>query len=472
MPERIFLTYTNATAVPYQGAVLGYHVVLNYIDSKGAHRTLEGMPQNGFRHNIEKLVAAGREELVSDGVRNTDSPFQRMKARAGEGSGTSLNLPHTMVAEGDDLSSRWALMEGFADEVNSIGYEYRPVSQNSNSFAGGALQRAGFFGPGTEFPEKFDRQLVFDPVSGETRSLSVPGFEKPLANPINTATPMPFPLSELVAPVIPTHGFPAPNLPSSFGGRFGDSSAAPGGASNTRSPVLRTLEQYRRSAAQDGPAPTSVQGVPTPAFQPDAVHSPAGDFFEKFLRGSADATTRSPVSFKTSGSNAGGQAADNFSGAGNGPLGGLGGFIGSSPMDPAEAMSPMHGLAAADFSSEATNHIEPSDNAPGGPRPAAYPQLRRVSSAFPDITPRDPEQPVTPPEPAPLLGIFSGEPILPLPRAVWGLLDRSSASPRGALSDFLAGLSRRNPAELSPDDDPRGFDRDERGRPWFLQGQR
>jgi hypothetical protein len=49
-----------------------------------------------------------------------------------------------MVAEGDDLSPRWALMRDFADEVNSTGYEYRPISQNSNSFAGGALQRTGF----------------------------------------------------------------------------------------------------------------------------------------------------------------------------------------------------------------------------------------------------------------------------------------------------------------------------------------
>ena len=259
MSEKIFLTYTNATAVPYQGSVLGYHVVLNYIDSNGRHHTLQGVPEGKFGRNIDKLVAAGREEIFSDGVSNRDSPFQRLQAERGEG--REASQPHTMVAEGDDLSSRWALMEGFADEVNSIGYEYRPVSQNSNSFAGGALQRAGFFGPGTEFPERFDRQLVFDPVRGETRSLSVPGFEKPLANPINTATPMPFPLSELVAPVVPTHGFPAPNRRNSFDGRFGDSRAAPERpASNTRSPVLRELEKYRRSAAPDGPAPISVQG--------------------------------------------------------------------------------------------------------------------------------------------------------------------------------------------------------------------
>src|SRR4051812_7038513 len=102
-----------------------------------------------------------------------------------------------MVAEGDDLSSRWALIKGFADEVNSIGYEYRPASQNSNSFAGGALERGGFFGRGNAFPERFGHQLVLDPASGETQSYRVPGFDRQLKNPINTATPMPFPLGEL-----------------------------------------------------------------------------------------------------------------------------------------------------------------------------------------------------------------------------------------------------------------------------------
>jgi hypothetical protein len=209
MPERIFLTYANATAVPYQGSVLGHHIVLNYVDSDGYHHTLQGVPETKFDHNIDKLGAFVREEIFSDGANNRDSPFQRLRALPGEDIDVPLNQTHTMVAEGDDLSSRWALMKDFADEVNSTGYEYRPVSQNSNSFAGGALQRAGFFGPGTRFPERFDRQLVFDPVSGETRSFYVPGFEKQLANPINTATPMPFPLSGSVAP----DGVRAPGQP-------------------------------------------------------------------------------------------------------------------------------------------------------------------------------------------------------------------------------------------------------------------
>ena len=81
MPEKIFLTYTNATAVPYEGSVLRHH---------GAH--------------------------------NTDSPFQRLQIKPEHtDSDVSMSQPHTIVAEGDDLSPRWALVRDFADEVNSIG---------------------------------------------------------------------------------------------------------------------------------------------------------------------------------------------------------------------------------------------------------------------------------------------------------------------------------------------------------------
>ncbi|MEO6381033.1 MAG: hypothetical protein ABIO35_03290 [Nitrobacter sp.] len=121
---------------------------------------------------------------------------------------------------------------------------------------------------------------------------------------------------------------------------------------DTRNPVLRELEKYRKEAAM-------------PAFRPDAVYSPAGDFFGNFPHGSADATTRLPTTFTTSGPAVGGQSTDNFGAIGNRSMGVFGGFMGNSPMDPA---APMRGLGAADFS--------------------GY-QLRRVSSAFPDITLRD-----------------------------------------------------------------------------------
>ena len=216
-------------------------------------------------------------------VMTTDSPFQRM--RTIRGAGVSLDQPHTMVAEGDNLSSQWALMQDFANEVESIGYEYRPLSQNSNSFAGAALQRAGLYGPGTRFPEKFDSQLAFDPISGETRSFRIPGFKKPLVNPINTATPMPFPLNEQATPgpqgsfsdrfriwgSTPA-GIAPQNRPGSFENRFGNWGTVPAGRfGDTDSPVLRALEKHQRSAAPDTPSSTALQWPPsaTPIFPRD-----------------------------------------------------------------------------------------------------------------------------------------------------------------------------------------------------------
>ena len=51
MRERIFLTYTNARALPYSGKVLAQHIVLNYIGSNGVHHTLEGVPERKFNRN-------------------------------------------------------------------------------------------------------------------------------------------------------------------------------------------------------------------------------------------------------------------------------------------------------------------------------------------------------------------------------------------------------------------------------------
>ena len=82
MREKIFLTYTNATALPYHGAVFAHHVVLNYIDANGKHHTLEGVPERKFNHNVEKLIAFSLEEgRPNGGIINTDSRFRRLRAK-------------------------------------------------------------------------------------------------------------------------------------------------------------------------------------------------------------------------------------------------------------------------------------------------------------------------------------------------------------------------------------------------------
>jgi hypothetical protein len=175
-----------------------------------------------------------------------------------------------MIAEGDDLSPRWALMRDFADEVNSIGYEYRPISQNSNSFAGGALQRAGFLGPGNKFPERFSRQLVFDPVSGGTRSFYVPGFEAPLTNPINTATPMPFPLDVPTAPLVPTNGAAPADRRGFLDNGFGNS--GPTLASAQGAPADKQVRYLGRRTYSLSPASAFDASAPTvPLASPEGI---------------------------------------------------------------------------------------------------------------------------------------------------------------------------------------------------------
>jgi hypothetical protein len=216
MRERIFLTYTNAMTLPYSGKVLAHHIVLNYIDSNGIHHTLEGVPERKFNRNIEKLIAFSSEERQLDGTRNTDSPFRRLRAHRDKGSGAaSLDKPHTMIASGDDLSSRWDRMKRFADSMNATGYEYRPYSQNSNSFAAGALKQGGLLGPGTVLPEIFDRLIVNDPANGGAHAVRVPGFDRRLKNPLNMAVP---PLDTI--PFVPTNSTLADDRYGSFDKRF------------------------------------------------------------------------------------------------------------------------------------------------------------------------------------------------------------------------------------------------------------
>jgi hypothetical protein len=129
MPERIFLTYTNATAVPYQGSTIGHHTVLNYVDSDGKHHTLQGMPEHPHRRNVRKFGAFIADGVRPDGLGVVGPPFGRLQSLPGEGEAS--DAPRTMIAEGDDLRSQWARMKEFGHEVNATGYEYHPASQTS-----------------------------------------------------------------------------------------------------------------------------------------------------------------------------------------------------------------------------------------------------------------------------------------------------------------------------------------------------
>ncbi|WP_156434631.1 hypothetical protein [Bradyrhizobium lablabi] len=217
---------------------------MNYIEANGKHHTLEGVPERKFNHNVEKLIAFSLEEgRPNGGIINTDSRLRRLKAKEGQGVGPdALNKPHTMIASGDDLSSQWDQMKKFGAGVNATGYEYRPKSQNSNSFAAGALKQAGFVRPGTVLPEIFDRLIAADPANGRAHAVRVPGFDQRLTNPLNMAVP---PLDAV--PFVPTNSSPADEGHASFGKRFENSD-----------PSLQRAENGGRSAWLP---PTGTRGV-------------------------------------------------------------------------------------------------------------------------------------------------------------------------------------------------------------------
>jgi hypothetical protein len=196
--------------------------------------------------------------------------------------------------------------------------------------------------------------------------------------------------------------------PESFDNRFGNWGFAPAG--DFGHPGSGAPQNYKRSAAPDGPAPTSAQGAfaATPASQPYT--------------------------------------------AGAGSV--LGKFILDSLFTPAEAASPTAQgtpLLTPYFPSQPSTLGDRSGIAPDVPSPDTYPQLRRVSPPLPRMTLPDPDQPV-PPQPGGPLGIFTGKPMpsWTVPPPLGGLLDNSNAAGNNDGFNLLARLVARSSTPLEP----------------------
>jgi hypothetical protein len=392
MPDSIYVTYTPTTAPG------SYHAAIHYerTDATGhvvQHFVIEAKPEK-----LDQLSASDKATgVIEEALRNGDGPsrFGRINATVGKPEASDdPDAPYETIAEGEDLSQNFARMQLYAHGFNRAGFAYRGDHQNSNTFAGAAL-RAGELPPATG--------VARDPTGppGELLEFFAPGLNEPLSAPIGQR-----------------------------------SSYEP-----TRSPVLRALEKYKRSAAPDRAASTSPQGASPAslALQPDT----------------------------------GGKRAERV----------LGKFIGDKLITPAEAASPpgpmLPSPTAPNLPSEESALSDQSENAAGAPRPDTYPRLqsRRVSSAFPDITPLNPNQPVPPPQPGPPLGIFSGKPVSQwlFPPSVWGVADNSDASGNGDWFTHLAGIAFRNPTQPAPspqDDGLRDIYGDDPTQPWALQHRR
>lgn len=140
--ERIFVTYMP---VRLSGAKVGYHAALNYVDKHGKHYVVEAEPAgyDDLPKTLMKAYAFFDEEFLSSGTRNRDSKYGTIVAMDRKGEPDDLGRPFENLREAANLSTEWNAIRATAKMVNELGFEYRPRSQNSNTFAFAALRAAG-----------------------------------------------------------------------------------------------------------------------------------------------------------------------------------------------------------------------------------------------------------------------------------------------------------------------------------------
>ncbi|TBC87276.1 calcium-binding protein (plasmid) [Rhizobium leguminosarum] len=180
MSERIVVTYGYVG-----GTGSNYHLALHYITPTG-HHVLQGGPSIPGM-DLSDLI---NEEIYSDS--NTDSPWDRIKITR-ENLSTDSDIydgyPAAEVIQGADLSHIWDLMTQAVELIEAVGYEYRPLSQNSNTLVRSLLEAAGLNLPNPE-------------------SYPIPGAQNTLHNPLNPpanaclAPPWPSASSPMTAPPI------------------------------------------------------------------------------------------------------------------------------------------------------------------------------------------------------------------------------------------------------------------------------
>ncbi|MES2192931.1 MAG: hypothetical protein V4517_00825 [Pseudomonadota bacterium] len=181
MPDRIYVTYTPT------GGPESFHTAIHYqrTDSAGniiEHDVIEAKPER------EDLSAREKVNSVTDEALRTDrslSRFGRVRAIVRDGQAadprkhpsSDPNAPYEVIAEGDDLSGQLARMKLFAHGVNRAGFAYRGHHQNSNTFAGGALQAGELPGP---------RRVARDPTGppGELLEFFTPGLNQSWEPPV------------------------------------------------------------------------------------------------------------------------------------------------------------------------------------------------------------------------------------------------------------------------------------------------
>ena len=143
--EKIGVTYLQLNVAGFID--VEYHLAIFYQDSAGVKQVIEVGPQFSVNQGMAwyQGVAEIAKELWQIPHHNDGSPFGLIVGSPTGfrpwDSGDDSRPPETLLT-GTDLSAVWAGMVADAAQLIADGYEYRPVTQNSNTFAGTILRDA------------------------------------------------------------------------------------------------------------------------------------------------------------------------------------------------------------------------------------------------------------------------------------------------------------------------------------------
>ncbi len=162
--ERITIGYSPAFGIPHvSGGPIAYHKLITYYANDGSVKVIEFGPTHTVTDTLTKVTLATNEELYSTDPH--DSKFGPIKVYDREGNQTDVERPQQTILEENDLSSQFDLLRENAHDIANESYEYRPLTQNSNTAADEALLRTGF-GP-------------YDPVDDDGNVYPSPGSNLP-----------------------------------------------------------------------------------------------------------------------------------------------------------------------------------------------------------------------------------------------------------------------------------------------------
>jgi hypothetical protein len=154
--ETITVYYSPLEAtriVEYVGLGLAHHIGIVYTNSAGQSfgvssgpsiQSTQQTPPNALRAILRQANNEPSDfgTLISDPHNNTPFVKSRMDDYYTQDY-MGKEFPHSVAAQGNDLSAKWATIVKTYAAAGSMHLTYSPVSQNSNSMAGEALRRAG-----------------------------------------------------------------------------------------------------------------------------------------------------------------------------------------------------------------------------------------------------------------------------------------------------------------------------------------